>query len=229
MTKSIEKFKLDDKIRLLFFKYRGDLNKIAIEAKSPVEYVKKVIDKFKEEQKHNPNLFVVQYFMEYTFMGAKEREIANRDDLDKVVNYENILKSVCCNTIVRNRDDIPTQQDGLTHICLKCNRLCRTYEDLNLEIFDLKIRLREEMRKDEEHLLKAVEDLGFGERKEEVTKVQQFNYIASGKDVSEDDKKVLTDIANADPRTRERIRKEIQKTITTDTHFESTDETEQKE
>ena len=217
MANSLEKFKLENKIRLLFFKHRGNLEKIAAEAQISIEYVKKIIDKFKAQQRRDPNLFVAQYFMEYIFMGSKERELANREDLEKIDGYALLEKSVCCDASAEPRkDEVKIEDNGRTHMCLKCGRTCRIYLVPNSEVFNLRIRLREEMRKDEDHLINAVSELGFGKKNDgliqQVSKITQYNFVGQGK-VSEDDQKVLNDISGMDPRSREKMRRDLQNSI----------------
>lgn len=227
MANSIEKFKLENKIRLLFFKHRGELDKIAAESQVSIEYVKKIIDKFKAQQRRDPNLFVAQYFMEYIFMGSKERELSNREDLEKIEGYELLIRSVCCDAVAEPRkDEVKVEEAGRTHMCLKCGRTCRIYKVPNSEVYNIRIRLREEMRKDEDHLMNAVSELGFGKNNvgpsQLVNKVTQYNFIGQSK-VSEDDQKVLSDISNLDPRSREKMRRDLQNSIcgdVVDTEFE---------
>jgi len=107
--------------------------------------------------------------------------------------------------------------------CLKCGNRCNVYRTPNLSVFELRKKLREELRKDESHLIQAVTDLGFGGEKSPLIKETHKHYTLSiGADANkkkvqsnliEKDKQLLQEIDQQDPRTRESIRKALEKRL----------------
>lgn len=229
MNNSLAKLELENKTRLLFFKHRGDLPAIIKELRDEyesevenvneritIEYVEKIIRKFKREQKVN-DPFVATNIMNYVFMGTKQRELLWDIDDQELEEHKFYHRSACCDAVVRLRIN---DNEESYFICLKCEKVCNAYRLPNLEIFEVQRKLRVEKRKDEEQLVKAIDSLGFGGEKTPIMK-QYFNQVVlpgskrvDSKEVKKlpiSDQKLIENMDDMDPRDRETIRKELEK------------------
>ena len=108
MSNSLQEERWKNKARLLYFKHREDLIKILDDLRAEYEdevdnvgeritldFVKKVIRKFKKQQKAN-DPFVATWIMEYVYMGTKQREIDWQTDDVELEEYKFSYRSVCC-------------------------------------------------------------------------------------------------------------------------------------
>jgi len=228
MSDSLAKLELENKTRWLFFKHRGDLVEVIKELKAEyedeidnnseritVDFVKKIIGKFKKEQKKN-DPYVATNIMNYVFMGTKQRELLWDADEQALEAHRFYYLSGCCDAMTRLHVDSKSEQ---IFTCLKCGKICQGYRQPDFRVFELQRKLRVEKRKDEDQLVKAIDSLGFGEGKPPVMK-QYFNQVvlpgAKKVDSNEikklppSDQKLIEDIQNMDPRDVEAIAKDFQ-------------------
>jgi len=186
MTKSIQKLELENTTRLLYFRHRGNLaevlkalrEKYEDEVDNPgdritIDFVEKVIKKFKKEEKVN-SPFVATYIMDYVFMGTKQRELLWNEDDVELSEHRFSYRSACCDAAAQPRVN---EQKEITFVCLKCEKICNAYRVPNLGVFETIRKLRVEQRNDEEQIVKAAEDLGFGVEKPAL--IKQTNYQLS--------------------------------------------------
>jgi len=229
MSDSLAKLELENKTRLLFFKHRGDLPAIIKELRDEyenevdnadsritVEYVEKIIKKFKREQKKN-DPFVATNIMNYVLMGTKQREQLWDADNQELESYRFYYLSGCCDAMTKIRTN---DKDEQYFICLKCDKICNGYRLPDLRIFELQRKLRIEKRNDEERLVKAVDSLGFGGEKAPAVK-QYFNQVVvpgakrvDSKEIKKlpvSDQRLIENMEDMDPRDRETVRKDLDK------------------
>jgi len=231
MASSLQKLEWENTTRLLFFKHRGDLSKVLVDLKAKYEnevdnvderitadFVEKVIKKFKKQQKDN-DPFVAVHIMEYVFMGTKQREMLLNTDEQELECYKFYYRSACCDAAVRERINDREEQH---FTCLKCEKICNVYRVPNLDIFEMKRKIRAERRKDEEQLVKAADSLGFGGEK--TTVKQYFSQVAIEegkgghkkvtsreiKQLPSSDQRLIESSDSMDPRDRETVRKQIE-------------------
>lgn len=231
MNNSLAKLELENKTRLLFFKHRGDLPAIIKELRDEyedevdnagsritVEYVEKIIKKFKREQKEN-DPFVATSIMNYVFMGTKQRELLWDADDQVLEGHRFFYLSGCCDAMTRLRVN---DQGESYFMCLKCDKICNGYRQPDLRIFELQRKLRIEKRKDEDQLVKAIDSLGFGEGKPPTIHEHYNQVVISGDDRKQvnskelkrlpaGDQKLIESMENMDARDRETVRKDLEK------------------
>jgi hypothetical protein len=241
----IQKFMFEDKIRFYYFRYRGVISKIVSGLKKLPEYknttidpsyVAKVIKKFEKERKNNLGLHVCWNFMEFLHMGVQERLSRYQQWMEELEPKSEVMVS-SCHRVPVGEILVTADIDGGWR-CLEpgCNK--RTVPILleNVDVYNLRMRLLEEMRKDEGLLLKAIKDLGFtASEPPQVNKVTQYNFHQHNdspksnqqlpKELNTEDTKLLTDISELDPRARESMIKRLEKNIVVDSEFEDKDET----
>jgi hypothetical protein len=231
MSNSLQEERWENTTRLLFFKYRGDLVRVLedLRAKYGSEvgnaneritlgFVKKVIDRFKRQQKIN-DPFVATWIMEYIFMGTKQREVDWQIDDQELEEFKFLYRSVCCDKATERRRDNDTGEEFF--VCLSCSNRCQVYRIPNLDIFEVKRRIRTEKRKDEEQLVKAMDTLGFTGEKAPVIRQTNYQFIAGETEVGRsrkkveslpvEDQKLLKDLDTMGPRDRETVRKQLER------------------
>jgi len=186
MSSSIQKLEWENTTRLLFFKHRGDLSKVLKDLQDKYEsevdnvgerittnFVEKVVKKFKKEQKIN-SPFVATWILEYVFMGTKQREVNWDVDDQGLEEHKFYYRSACCDKIAELHIN---DKDEQHFICLKCEKICNAYRVPNLDIFEMKRKLRVEKRKDEEQLVKAADSLGFGGEKAPIIRETKYQVV----------------------------------------------------
>jgi len=227
MSSSLQKYSLESNIRFFYFRYRGDIAKIVENLKKlpgyqdanidPI-YVEKVIKKFKRQRKNDWNLNTCYTFMEYLHMGAQERLARYQEWLDKLENASEIRVSSCHRAPVGQRET----EEGLEYVCLQpgCGKPCETMLLQEPGIYDLRLKILEEMRKDEELLLKAIKDLGFSANPpEEVKRITNYNLIthvespSHSKKVNAKEVEIIEDTKDFTPIMREKLIKDIEKKL----------------
>lgn len=235
MSDSIKRHSLEDSILFFYFRYRGNLSKI-VEGlnKLPgyentsidLTYVEKVIKKFKRRRKDDWGVNICFTFMEYLYMGVQERLCRYQEWLDKFKDAEEVLVSTCHRVPVGERR---VGTGAVQYICLdpKCGNICTTMLLNKPDILDLQMRILEEMRKDEDHLLQALKTLGFTVADPpNINKITNYNLTVEKDKQSRSlpnkdrDKKLLGTIDDMDPRSRERLIKDLERDICTDVQFE---------
>jgi len=245
MSNSIQKFTLEDNIRFYYFRYRGSISKIIEGLKKlpgykdtniePV-YVQKVIKKFEKQRKNDIGIHVCYNFMEYLHMGVQERLCRYQQWLDELEDKSSVLVSTCHKVPVGEIRDINGEISAYKCLEPKCGQITPVILLENTGVYNLRMRILDEMRKDEIVLLKAIKDLGFSiAEPQNVTKINQYNFhsASNSKQInnmpSEEDQKLLRGIDGMDPRSREKMIKDLEKEIVVDTNFEQEKDNEKSE
>jgi len=230
-SNSLQELKWENTARLLFFKHRGDLVRVLedlqvkyehevenVKERITLDFVKKVIDKFKKQQKVN-DPYVATWVMEYIFMGTKQREVDWQLDDQELEEFKFLYRSVCCDKATEQEKTQDTREEYF--VCLECKKRCDVYRIPNLDIFEVKRRIRIEKRKDEEQLVKAVDTLGLTGEKAPIIRQTNYQFITGRAEIGGgrkrveslpiEDQKLLKGLDDMDPRDRETVRKQLEK------------------
>jgi hypothetical protein len=208
MSMSIERFKLDERIRLSILKYAGNLELVSKECNIDYVYVLKVYNKFKKRQSRDVNIFIGATITSYILMGAEERKAHARELLNEEINKPIEVISLCCNSPISE-----LIWDGEHRaVCKKCEKDCIT-KMMDKRDKNFILKLLKQLRDDDVVIVDSAEKLGFvnkdGEGSSPLVKQTNYNVILGGKQLSDDDARLLQNAANLDPRTREKLRKEL--------------------
>lgn len=206
MSTGIEKYRIENKVRLLFFKHRGDIEKIAKEGDVPIEYVQKLVAKIKRRQKRDVDYWIASTITEYIMMGVEQRTNCLTKLLNELMDKKSVNISICCSYPVNEH----TWDDEKHYVCQKCGKDCsvKLVDKKNYGAIYETIGL---LRQEQESIVNFMTRFGYTNKEEPpVNKITQFNIVAEGK-LTERDKKLLGDVSELDPRTRERLRKDLEK------------------
>jgi len=228
MSNSIQKRSLEDNIRFFYFRYRGNVSRI-LEGLRKLPgyrncsidpgYIEKVIKKFQKQRKRDWGINTCYNFMEYLHMGAQERLARCQQWLDELEGASEIEVSVCHKSFVGQRR---SDAGEVEYICLdpRCGNICEIMTLQEPGIYELRMKILDEMRKDEELLLKALKDLGFSaSTPEEVKRITNYNLIATVKEppqakhVSSKELEILDDTRDFTPVMREKLIKDVERLL----------------
>jgi len=208
MSTGIEKYRLENKVRLLFFKYRGDIGKIADEGNVPIEYVQKLVAKIKRRQKRDVDYWIASTITEYIMMGIQQRTECLTKLLNELMDKKSALISICCGYPVTEH----MWDDEKHYVCQKCDKDCSVnlVDNKNLSAIHTTIEL---LKKEQDGMVDFMTKFGYTNKEDPpVNKITQFNIVTGGK-LTEQDQKLLSNVSELDPRTRERLRKDLEKQI----------------
>jgi hypothetical protein len=113
--------------------------------------------------------------------------------------------------------------DEVHHVCTKCGKDCEVQErdDRNQKLI---IKLIAELREEDNALVIFLEKLGFivSGKKDETpgTTINNYNVALAAAKLTSDDQKTLAEAGQLDPRTRESLRKDLEKRMIQDAQFE---------
>jgi len=157
MTTQIAKFKLQEKIRRLYFRHRGDVLAVAREAEleDQIDYVRTVCSKIKRGFDNNVNFEVACFVTDALLAGREQRLILMEDRVQELLNKQERL-SVCHNSSI-------TEHIFENVTRYKCN-IC--HADCDTQIIDRTndtdvVRYIDRMRKEDELIYKFMVTMGF--------------------------------------------------------------------
>jgi len=176
---NVQKYILEEKIRLLHAKHRGDVLAIAEESNLPVEYIKKIAGKIKKRCSRDVSYLISQTLMEHILEGYKQRTFLLVESLKEIDSSSPKGAKLRLDTIealrledealvsfaekmgYTNRKEVPTQK--IEQNILYIPNGSKRDNDMASEIASLPPREREKIRKELERKiggLGSIEDLG---------------------------------------------------------------------
>ena len=202
-----ERAVVDESIRKSYLVNGGDLQRTIKETKYPQEYVTKVIQKFRKESKHNVTNLVADKIMEHLLFGYSSRTAITFDLLKKIESQEDVLKSTCCQDIVRD-----INIDGIhAYECLKCGNMTDVVSITSEEKVSLKLQMIDQLRKEDEAIVKVCEKMGFFETPPQTVIKNQQNFVVMPK--GELDEATVKEISALSRVEQDALRLSIEKTI----------------
>lgn len=158
----LQKIEVEQRIRLALLRSRGNI-RAAIEDYERVngvllsdDYVIRVYRKFRREVRRD-NLRWVGYHFAQEFISQAATIQKQLDDQLREYNDRSVMHlSICCHSIVR-----PHPCGSGKWLCMKCNTQCLTYEEMNLPMERLKLKVIMTMQREQELTMKFLEGMGF--------------------------------------------------------------------
>jgi hypothetical protein len=216
MANDIIKLQLEERIRILCLKHAGSIELISKEGNVPPEYVQKVIAKIQRKQKRDVSAIVGDSMAGYIMLGSEQRKAWLLEQLQKEAAKQPIEQSVCCSRPIKKH----IWNDEEHAVCTKCEKDCEidTYDPRDKKVI---IKLIAELRAEDSALVDFLERLGFvnGGKERGGTTVNNYNVALAAAKLSPEDQKMVVEAGQLDPRTRESLRKDLERRVI-DTQFE---------
>lgn len=153
----ITRFKLDETLRRLYFKHRGNVLAVAKEAKmmDHLEYVRKVTSKIKKSFKHEANFEIACFVTEALLAGREQRMVLLEDRVQTLLTRQ-ILISTCCQRKVIKHEF----EDRIWYKCHACEKDCDVTLEDAVPDNDV-VKYIDRMRKEDELVYKFMVSMGF--------------------------------------------------------------------
>ena len=211
MSTQIEKFKLEEKLRRLYFQYRGDVLAVAREAglEDQLEYVRKVTDKIKRSFNHSVNFEIACFVTDALLAGREQRLILMEDRVQELLNKE-IVVSAChmAPVLTYKFENVPHYK------CSDCEADCNIIKQDGTSDRAV-VQYIDRMRKEDELIYKFMVTMGFISQMD-ATQKAPAGVLPAGiieneaKTFSEDDALMLQQIQDMDGTEVSALRKIIQ-------------------
>lgn len=157
MTKDINEIKLEEKVRSLLLKYHGDVNSVASEANVSLPYVLKVAKKFKKSLTSEINDLIATSISREIVFGRKQRIHFYIEMLKSLDKREQPLVCLDCGMPVREN-----VVDGVVkYYCIKEDKEVKVRMIDRVELYELKIKILNELRSEDEKLVEWMTKMGF--------------------------------------------------------------------
>jgi len=154
MTTQITKFQLEERIRRLYFKHRGNVSAVIEETGLDENYVRKVTNRIRKGFKHDVSFQIACHITEAILAGREQRLILLEDRLKEVLSKKEVI-SICCSSPV----SIHTYDDSTWYKCKKCGNNCETMESDGVNDNTV-IKIIDRMRREDEYIGKFLAAMG---------------------------------------------------------------------
>ena len=157
MSTQIKKFKLQEKIRRLYFRHRGNILAVVKEAEleDQIEYVRQVCTKIKRSFASNVNFEIACFVTDALLSGREQRLIFMEDRVKELLSKQTRV-SVCCSSgVTEHKFD-----DEIHFKCNSCLSDCTTRIEDGTNDMDV-VRYIDRMRKEDELIYKFMVTMGF--------------------------------------------------------------------
>ena len=212
MSNSLEAFRLLEKIKLSYLRYKGDIVSISKELNLPLDYVQKEVKKIKGKESRDVAVLISHTLMQQLFFGYQSRSQHLMDLLSSLENTEKPKLSLC--------HDMPVEviEDSLEtkYKCLKCGKLCKVIEVPETTIYNIKKDILEQLREEDQALVLFAKEMGYTNKTEPPPgPVFKQNIIVMKGDKGETDPQVMQDIQQLPPMERERLLEKLKREMLT--------------
>ena len=210
MATSIEKFKLEERVRISFLKHRGNVLEVQEETGVPLEYINKLAKKIKGRAKRDVDYLVANSIMQHILIGVEQRSIRFQEILKSLEGKMIYSVSSCCNSTY----EIMKGEEGIDYyVCDTCGNTCRIKREIQNNVISKIHETLHEQRLEDQFLTEAAIKLGYTNLQPvPVNKITQNNIILGDKNVKIDPQ--LTEKAeNLTGADREQVRKTIESKI----------------
>ena len=214
MSNNTKSLVVEERIRLLILKHRGNISLIADEGNVPIEYVERIVRKIKRSKKdEDVNYHIGTTLAQYVMDGAEQRKIYLLEELRREAGKPMERISICCSRPVKEY----VWEDEDYYVCMKCGKDC---EASLVDTRDKKLimKLIDQLRTEDESIIGFLAKLGFvtklmnGDFDQNVNPGAGMAKLISNTTVDMD-KSLVDDVNKMDPRTREKLRKELEQKI----------------
>jgi hypothetical protein len=215
----IDEFKLVEKIKLSYLKNRGNVIDISKELNINIEYIQKMVNKFKKKEDRDVSTLIANNLMSHVMLGSQSRTVRLMELVKTIEGAEKPVLSVCCQS---SYDEI---QDSYCdfYLCQKCHRRCDIHYFIKPAVYNIMVSLIEQLREEDISLIEMADKMGFTNvQKVPDTLIQQNNKILI---LNENEKEAFRDLKSLPPLDREKIIDRIGKILIQDKRKEIEDGT----
>jgi hypothetical protein len=209
---SIEKFKVIEEIKLSYLKHRGNHLEIAKELSLPLDYVKKMVNKFRKQEDRTVSVLIANNLMSHILLGSQSRNTHLMEMLRSLEKTEKPVVSTCCSKPVREE---PAVTDGAPTLwrCLGCQAICSTHTPPKSTIYGIKLKLLEQLRDEDVALVDMADKMGYTNKVDAPTTIIHHNpnVLVMGDNVGE--KKIAEEYSNLSLMDKERLIEKLRKEI----------------
>lgn len=214
MSKNINQFLIDERIKLSYLRNRGNSTLVAEELDLDLQYVKKRVARIRKQEKRDVAVLISHNLTQNILLGYESRMQYYLEALKSIDEENSRLVSVCHRLPV-----IKVSENGVTkYICPKCQKKCKTIKSSKINAMDLKLRILEHMRIEDEQLLNVAQKMGYINADTPPNVVNQIyvNNKGNKNDEVEMDDEIKKLISGIDPADREVLIKNIETKILTE-------------
>lgn len=211
-----DEFKTVEKVKLSYLKNRGELFSIVKdlgwpEDKEHVEYVQKLIKKFRGAEDKDVSVLISHNLMTHVLMGTQSRCLHLMELLKSLDKSEKPFVSICCNSPFKTTHD---SFYGTQHRCSSCKATCEVHQPPKATIYKIKLDLLEQLREEDLALVEMADKMGYTNKVETPTTIinhkPQVLVISDGRKKEQD---VIDDYTKLSPMDRERLIEKLRKEI----------------
>lgn len=203
MSSNLEQFKLIEKIKISYLINRGNVVAISEELQLPLEYIKKLVGKFRKQESKDISVLISNNIMEYIFMGYKARTHNLTEMWKALLGKDKSIISICCEAPVKKLDNPDPQ--GRVYGCLACHGNCFIDTVTEEGIVELKMGILEQLREEDAALVEFADKMGYTNKvapESPLVGTLQQNVLVIGEGM---DKKVVEDYSKLSPIDRQKI------------------------
>lgn len=215
MGQSIEEYKLTEKIKLSYLRHRGNVLAISEELQLPVDYVKKMVLKFKGKESRDVATLISHNLMSHVMLGYESR-VHNLMEMLKMLDGRDKNKiSVCCEAPVRRYEE--TIAFGYEdYECLACHLKCEVKILDKEAIIELRLGVLEQLREEDRALVEFAERMGYTNKEptQPAPYINQNFVVVRDRNKAGDDAEVVKELKRLSPMERDILVEKLTKAMT---------------
>jgi len=210
---NLTKAQLEDKIRLLYHKHRGNVAAVAAEAELDDKYVQSICRKIKKKMSIDVNERIAGTLMQHMFEGNAQRLYHINKTLEQMENIAITVVSSCCKANIET-----IEADGkMYYVCTKCQDNCVPITKTDKSAYGMMMTAVDALRKEDELLIKFAEKMGYIATGEKVVpqKINQNIIVMNQNNPALDagTQETLNDIAQMTATDRAELLQNLQKEV----------------
>ena len=216
MSKSLEVFKIEERIKVSFLKSGGNILEVMNELNLPQEYIKKVVEKLKKKEARDVSVLISDTLASHILMGHESRKIHYQQSLKELETSGKTKLSVCCEVpVIRLTDSADYGHED--YECSLCHERCSVKENTHNDVYRIKKEILEQLREEDRLLLEFAEKMGYTNvPKEPAVRVNQ-NFVVMN---SNEDQKIIKEISSLNPKDRDKLLDRLEEEIIDDNEQE---------
>lgn len=201
MAKNIADFKNTERIKLSYLKHKGNVLAIAEDLGMDVEYIQRMVKKFKGKETREVSTLISNTIMANLMLGYESRTSHLMNMLRVIEGRDQLEVSICC--------EAPVKIEKGKTICLACEKVT-DIKILDKEgILDVKLGIIEQLREEDKTLMTFAEKMGYTNFKSEtptqIVKLKQNFLITPGASNGGLSSTVVEDMAKLSPLERDKL------------------------